>query len=72
MNPQKMIELTGSEIRAAMDELEKQGITICHVDVSLEPPISGCSGAAEYVRIINARITPNIVILPHGAVRLVS
>jgi hypothetical protein len=60
MNLQKIIELAGSEIRAAMDELNKQGIKIRHVDVTLEPPVSGCSGAAEYVRIINARMTPNV------------
>ena len=59
MNLQEMLKLAGNEIRSAMDELEKRGIKICHVDVVIEPPVVSAEGAAEYVRTINARMTPN-------------
>lgn len=59
MNLQEMLELAGDEIRAAMDELKKRGITVCSVDVMIEPTITSSSGAAECVRSISARMTPN-------------
>lgn len=59
MNLQEMLELAGDEILSAMNELEKRGITVSHVDVVIEPIITSASGAAECVKTISVRMTPN-------------
>ena len=63
MNLTQIINSVGTEIGAALDELNKQGITVISVDAEIETAMAGMNGGARFTRTVKVTGLKNRAII---------